>query len=62
MFYFSLTAKPSFPEFLIRWHLQKCVDYKNVNERFINAFHSVISYANSHVLQKSACNLAESAK
>ena len=35
---------------------------KNVNERFIDAFHSVVLYANSRALQKFACKLAESAK
>ena len=40
----------------------KCVNYKNVNERFIDAFHSVVSYASSRALQKFACKLAESAK
>ena len=33
-----------------------------MNERFIDAFHSVVSYANSRALQKFACKLAESAK
>ena len=38
------------------------MNYKNVNERFIDAFHSVVSYASSRALQKFACKLAESAK
>ena len=33
-----------------------------MNERFIDAFHSVVSYASSRALQKFACKLAESAK
>ena len=33
-----------------------------MNERFIDAFHSVVSYANSRTLQTFACKLAESAK
>ena len=33
-----------------------------MNERFIDAFHSVVSYATSRALQKFACKLAESAK
>ena len=33
-----------------------------MNETFIDAFHSVVSYANSRALQKFACKLAESAK
>ena len=33
-----------------------------MNERFIDAFHSVVSYANSRALQIFACKLAESAK